>query len=107
MEGEADLMNYIDEIFARAHIQQIREFLLNGMEEMDVDPRPYKQRLESTQNILMAQLHTDYPDKEDFEKISELVYCYAGTVEEVYMEIGLQVGTLLAVQIGQNIGLLK
>ena len=36
-------MNYIDEIFFRGDIQQIREFLLHGVEG-EVDPRAYKER---------------------------------------------------------------
>ena len=36
-------MNNIDEIFFRGDIQQIREFLLRGVEEV-VDPCAYKER---------------------------------------------------------------
>lgn len=96
-------MNYIDEIFLRADIQQIRAFLLNGMEIVCTDPRPYKQRLESVLSPLIERLHTDYPDKNQFEEMAELVFLYAGAVEEVYMEIGLQVGAILSAQVGQNL----
>ena len=96
-------MNYIDEIFLRADIQQIREFLLNGVEVTSIDPRPYKQRLESAFNPLIARLQTDHPDKNKFEEMAELVFLYAGAVEEVYMEIGLQAGAILSAQVGQNL----
>nr|WP_317413479.1 hypothetical protein [uncultured Solibaculum sp.] len=96
-------MNYIDEFFLRADIQQMREFLLNGVEVTCIDPRPYKQRLESVLNPLIERLHTDYPDKNKFEEMAELVFLYAGAVEEVYMEIGLQVGAILSAQVGQNL----
>lgn len=41
-------MNYIDEIFARADIQQIRAFLMDGADCV-TDPRPYKERIDSAE----------------------------------------------------------
>lgn len=96
-------MNYIDEIFTRADIQQIREFLLHGVEENNLDPRPYKERIASAHKAFSARLHRDYPDEKDFEEVTEPIYGYATAIEEVYMEIGLQVGAILAAQTAQNI----
>jgi len=96
-------MNCIDEIFIRADIQQIREFLLHGVEENHLDPRPYKERIESAHKAFTARLHRDYPNEKDFEEITEPIYDYATAIEEVYMEIGLQVGAILAAQTAQNI----
>ena len=96
-------MNCIDEIFIRADIQQIREFLLHGVEENHLDPRPYKERIESAHKAFTARLHRDYPNEKDFEEITEPIYDYATAIEEVYMEIGLQVGAILAAQTAKNI----
>lgn len=96
-------MNYLDEIFIRADIQQIREFLLHGVDENHLDPRPYKERIESAHKAFTARLHRDYPNEKDFEEITEPIYNYATAIEEVYMEIGLQVGAILAAQTAQNI----
>ena len=96
-------MNYLDEIFIRADIQQIREFLLHGVDENHLDPRPYKERIESAHKVFTARLHRDYPNEKDFEEITEPIYNYATAIEEVYMEIGLQVGAILAAQTAQNI----
>lgn len=96
-------MNCIDEIFIRADIQQIREFLLHGVEENHLDPRPYKERIQSAHKAFTARLHRDYPNEKDFEEITEPIYDYATAIEEVYMEIGLQVGAILAAQTAQNI----
>lgn len=95
-------MNYIDEIFARADIQQIREFLLHGVEENNLDPRPYKERIESARKSFTVRLHRDYPNEKDFEKVTESIYDYVTATEKVYMEIGLQVGAILATQTAQN-----
>ena len=95
-------MNYIDEIFLRADIQQLRMFLLYGVDG-DPDPRPYQERLDSAQKPMTARFQQDYPDMEKYEEMTGLVYNYVGAIEEVYMEIGLQVGALLAAQVGQNL----
>ena len=96
-------MNYIDEIFLRGDIQQIREFLLHGVEELSIDPRTYKERLESTQKRMTARLRETYPDMEEYEEVTGLLFEYVGTVEAVYMEIGLQVGAILTAQVCQNL----
>ena len=96
-------MNYLDEIFTRADIRQIREFLLHGVEENSPDTRPYKERIESAHKAFSARLHRDYPDEKDFEEVTEPIYDYAPAIEEVYMEIGLQVGAMLAAQTAQNL----
>ncbi|MBS5734758.1 MAG: hypothetical protein KHW87_08695 [Clostridiales bacterium] len=96
-------MNYISEIFTRADIQQIREFLLHGTEENRVDPRTYKERIESAHKAFSTRLHRDYPDEKEFEEITQPIYDYVNAVEEVYMEIGLQVGAILAAQTTQNL----
>ncbi|WP_158289725.1 MULTISPECIES: hypothetical protein [Paenibacillaceae] len=38
----------------------------------------------------------------EFEEVTTKVYDYAGTCEDVYMEIGLQCGFMLAVQMLAN-----
>ena len=96
-------MNYIDEIFTRADIQQIRGFLLGGTEGDGIDPRPYQERIESAHDAFTARLQRDYPDEKDFEEITESIYNYATAIEEVYMEIGLQVGAILAAQTAQSL----
>lgn len=95
-------MNYIGEIFTRADIQQIREFLLHGAEG-NIDPRPYKERIESAYRALSVRLRRDYPNEKDFEEIIGFAYDYATATEEVYMEIGLQAGAILAAQAAQNV----
>lgn len=96
-------MNYIDEIFTRADIQQIREFLLHGVEAITIDPRTYKERLDSSQRRMSAKLREEYPNSEAYEKITGLVYEYVNAVEAVYMEIGMQAGAKLAIQTAHSI----
>ena len=95
-------MNYIGEIFTRADIQQIRSFLMHGVEG-NKDPRPYIERIESAHKAFHVRLHRDYPDEKDFEEISQPIYDYVSVIEEVYMEIGFQVGAKLTAQTVQNL----
>lgn len=96
-------MNYIDEIFLRGDIQQIREFLLHGAGEPNIDPRPYAERTGSAFKRVIAQLRGACTDEEEYKKAVNLVYDYVSVVEEVYMEIGLQLGAILAAQVCQNL----
>ncbi|MBC8530314.1 hypothetical protein [Gehongia tenuis] len=45
----------------------------------------------------------DVPDNKEYEEMTGLVYDYVSAVESVYMEIGLQVGAILAAQVCQNL----
>ena len=75
-------MNCIDEIFIRADIQQIREFLLHGVEETNLDPRPYKGRIESANKDFFDRLHRNCPNQKDFEEITDPIYDYATAIQE-------------------------
>ena len=95
-------MYYLDELFRRADIQQIREFLLNGVEG-SVDPRSYRERIDRAQESVISRLNEKYPDEREFEELAELVYAYGSAVEEVALEIGLQAGAILVAQVFQNL----
>lgn len=90
-------MSYLSDIFKRANIQQISEFLLNGGGLMKVNHMSYGQRLAEGRKQAMKMIQTHFPnEREEMEsKLLNAVSAY----EDVYMEIGLQAGILLAVQI--------
>lgn len=87
----------------RADIQQIQEFLLYGTEEPNIDPRTYKERLESVQNCIITRLHDNFTDSDEYEKMIKLFHTYTSTVEAVYMEIGMQVGMILTAQVYKSL----
>lgn len=94
-------MNYIDEIFLRADIRHIREFLLLGASDK-TDTRPYIERINAADAQLREQLSKRYPDEEEYEKAAEAAYIYGAVMQDVYMEIGLQAGAMIAGQVWQN-----
>jgi len=44
-------------------------------------------------------IQAKFPDMDEYEPIATEVYGYASEVEDVYMEIGLQCGMALAMQL--------
>ena len=95
-------MSYITEIFERLDIQHIREFLLHGVDETEIDTRSYMERLKTPEKTMTSMLHSKFPDGKEYEEVTDKVYDYATAYEEVYMEIGLQCGFVLAMQIFNN-----
>jgi len=94
--------NYISEIFGRLDIQCIREFLLQGCNEVEIDSRSYTERLSMNEKAMLNFLHSKFPDNEEFEKVTDKIYDYAGAMQDVHMEIGLQCGFIIAMQISKN-----
>ena len=92
-------MSYIDDIFARLNIQQLREFLLHGVECAEVSPRNYKQRLDEAWKPALELIKQRFPEMEEYEQITNKVQIYAAATEEVSMEIGLKCGAILAAQL--------
>jgi len=95
-------MDYFARIFERADIQKIREFLINGVEGAGIDPRGYNERLDEALTPVRVIIEQKYPDLEDNDKIMGMVFEYSGVNRDVYMEIGLQCGFILAMQIMSN-----
>ena len=94
-------MNYINEIFKRADIQQIRSFLMNG-DECRIERGTYEERIEKAERTVYERMRKEFPENKDYEDVMGLVYCYASAVEDVYMEIGLLIGSVLSSQVYRN-----
>jgi hypothetical protein len=95
-------MSYISEIFSRLDIQHIREFLLHGVECVRLNPKGYKERIDEAGKPVKSILQQYFPETGEYEKIMGSVLDYTSNIQDVYMEIGLQCGFALAMQIFQN-----
>ena len=89
-------MSYISEIFKRANIQQVREFLLHGGTCLSINDEPYEQRLKKASHAAVSMIQAKLPD--EHEQVTDEMYNYAGELEAIYFEIGLQCGMTLAMQ---------
>lgn len=92
-------MSYISDIFDRLNLQQIREFLLHGVECIDLSDKSYKQRLSEAEKTAIDLIIQHFPNMKEYEKITTEVYNYGTASQNVFMEIGLQCGMLLALQL--------
>ncbi|HCA30123.1 MAG TPA: hypothetical protein DEP23_11420 [Ruminococcaceae bacterium] len=95
-------MSYISDIFNRLHIQQIREFLLHGVEEINISDKSYKERIDEAAKPVIEVIRQKFLDTEGCEELINMIYHCTSIYEEVYMEIGLQCGLMLAVEILGN-----
>ena len=95
-------MSYISQIFDRANIQNIREFLFHGVECVEVSTKSYTQRLEVCDKPLSAMLDEKFPDFSENEEITEKINDYYSETQNVYMEIGMQCGAFIAFQLLKN-----
>ncbi len=91
-------MGFTDEIFRRADIQHIREFLLNGVEAAQINDKSYEQRIKESKQDMYDFFKVRYPDENDFAEITAAIFKYVNSTEDVYMEIGLKCGAVLAMQ---------
>ena len=92
-------MGYIDDIFTRSNIKQLQHFLLYGAENLESGPNDYKERMEAAWDSVAEVLKKAFPDQDDYEKVTNRVYGYAAVAQDVHMEIGLQCGAILMVQL--------
>ena len=92
-------MSYVDAIFERLNLQHIREFLLHGVECVEISQSDYKQRIEEAWKPMDEVIKTNFPDTEGYEKVTDKVQGYASATQDVYMEIGIKCGAALAAQL--------
>ena len=95
-------MNYIDEIFLRANLQSLCGFLQYGVDG-EGDPRPYAERINGANDAIAARIRQAVPGEPAGDAVLSEVYQYGGTLSDVYMELGVQAGILLAAQLGRNL----
>lgn len=93
-------MGYINGIFERATIQGIADYLLFGSDP-ETDERSYEERLDEPYRRF-AEAVAKY-DKNPSSELLDLSNEVTSETATVYMEIGLQVGFLLAQDIIKNL----
>ena len=92
-------MSYISEMLRRANLQELREFLKTGCEVAKYDTRPYQEREKAAFEKVRAALRGKIHDPQELEEASNAVMEYAGVAEDIYMELGLRCGFILAAQV--------
>jgi hypothetical protein len=95
-------MSNVSEIFQRLDIQHIREFLLNGVECAEISNKSYKQRIDEARTPAVKIIKKQASDIAEYAAILREVNNYVDVVKDVYMEIGIQCGAIIAMQLLGN-----
>ena len=91
---------YVDKILERATIRGIADYLLFGLGP-DEDGRSYEERLDEL--YLRFEKAVEKYDKSKTSELLDLCNEVSSETASVYMEIGLQAGILLMVDMLRNI----
>lgn len=91
-------MSPIAEIFHRMNLQHIREFLLHGVEQPEISADTYERRIKDAEGEMVKCLKEKFPEKAEYEKVTDKVYNALSVNQDVYMEIGIIAGMTLAAQ---------
>ena len=91
---------HVDKIFERATIRGIAEYLLFGLGP-DEDDRSYEERLDEP--YLRFEKAVEKYDKSKTSELLDLCNEVSSETASVYMEIGLQAGILLMLDVVKNI----
>ena len=97
-----DLRMYVDKIFERATIRGIADYLLFGLGP-DEDDRSYEERLDEP--YMRFEKAVEKYDKSKTSELLDLCNEVSSETASVYMEIGLQAGILLMVDMVKNISI--
>ena len=95
-----DQRMYVDKIFERATIRGIADYLLFGLGP-DEDDRSYEERLDEP--YMRFEKAVEKYDKSQTSELLDLCNEVSSETASVYMEIGLQAGILLMVDVLRNI----
>lgn len=92
-------MDYIKDTFARMDLRQIRQFLLYGVDELECETQPYRDRLKNGSDPIYDRLKSLYPDENDLDNAAADLSQALTAYEEVYMELGMKAGARLIHQL--------
>ena len=92
-------MDYIDGIFQRIDLRQIRSFLLHGAEDLDADDGSHAERLKAGCDPIYRRLESLCAGGASLEEATADLSRALAAWEENYLEIGIKVGARLAAQL--------
>ncbi len=72
--------------------------MLHGVEEVNISAKSFKERIDEAQNPAIEIIRNRFPNEGERIIVTDKVYAYVGACQDVYMEIGMQCGAALAMQ---------
>ena len=95
---------YIKDMFARADLQQFREFLITGIDIDELDKRTYSERLEKESESIIKRIKNISKSDDELDEIFSEFSGATGAYMEVFTEIGIKIGAKLMVQLLSEYG---
>lgn len=96
-------MRNFQEIIKRVHIQEIRSFMLDGIDLSSWSDKPieesYEDRLQKGEAPLWEFMENLYPDGDKKDEIYDLLSKAIITNQEVYTELGIRLGANLILEL--------
>jgi len=86
----------LDDILRKSNIQNIREFLLHGVEVTEISEKSFETRKKEAYDTFLEELKKQMPDLTDDSEIYMLLNELLITYENVYIEMGLVAGANLS-----------
>jgi len=96
-----NFMDYIAKMFERLDLQIIREFILNGGDNLAVSDKNYNERIAEAECPVFDMIEKKFPE-EEIDNIVDPIHNYANITQNVYFEVGMQCGAILMEQLLQN-----
>jgi hypothetical protein len=90
---------YVNKLFERMDLRQIREFLLYGTEDSSIETENYHVRLKQGSDPIYNRLISLYPNEADRENAGNDLSQALAAHDAVYMEIGMKAGARLVYQL--------
>jgi len=87
------------DIFARMNLQNIRAFILEGLDPMEVYNCTYDERLQKGNALMIKRLKKIYKGETEFSDSVDDFYDALVTNGEVFTEIGMKAGARLLFQL--------
>ncbi|MCL2773808.1 MAG: hypothetical protein FWD71_10705 [Oscillospiraceae bacterium] len=90
---------YINEMLARADLQQFCEFLISGLELCEIDKLTYSERLNKESKLMEKRIKNISKNEEELDKIFSEFSDATDAYMHVFTEIGMKIGAKLMVQL--------
>ena len=94
-------MDYIDSMFKRTNIESICDFLLSDISDFEQSKLTYTERLEEASEEFRSYYKNKFPNLtfEENDEFFQKLCLYTAVRESVHMEIGMQCGSFLMLQL--------